>query len=763
MLQNKFIASLQGKIVFFLGVFLACYYIFFAHEKVDLSFTAEDFKVKTIHSREDFEKIIVKTLYDKMEASCQQEKDDWYHKREPMILGAPQFDSWFNWWIKMSVRSEKSISTSEIEWDSVSDSLNEGNSNMMPSLPCREEAGATPQEVWVQPSESITFSKTNIQKIAVDEGDILKQTKEALYYFSKITSKIYILRAPIAWEKLDLSQADVIASIAIPTNLTLNPELFVSEGRLVYLASKESYNNHHTIVGIYDTSKLAQKQVSLIKVFETKWEYFKSRLVNNSLYVISDFSLAPLKEQFCNQVQNAPKSSFWAFMTFFTWVKFSSYGVNQELYDTLSTELESYGYHFPSQNLDADGNADNLKDFQIFYTEKDLKESIQNLNFNVISMLDIENPTQQTKQSLVFGNLKNWEIHMTQDNLYLVNSYYQPEKWKCEYIDICFKEFASNNFTSLSKITFHDKDLEYIKTALIPWRPLNQYSMDEDDWYFRIFTALYDGNRDAGLFVFDNQLNHIWDIENIKPWEEFKSARFIGDKAYLVTFRQTDPLFVIDLHVPSTPKVVGELQIPWYSSYLHPYGKIGTKQYLIGLWKDQNNVKIDLYEIDFDAIGLWGSIWMTQKFTQTLTWSMSESPAENNPRAFVWDDTQKLLYLPVSISNKYSQDYEYFKCDEKTFSSNELCAFMYNPNTSENGYYIRKIKSETQDFTGLKVFEINDQSGIKETESFSAGWADLVNSRVGYYKAGDANVSFFVDGSHITFFGTSDEKKLSFE
>gem|GEM_PF-3227422 len=62
----------------------------------------------------------------------------------------------------------------------------------------------------------------------------------------------------------------MIASIAIPTNLTLNPELFVSEGRLVYLASKESYNNHHTIVGIYDTSKLAQKQVSLIKVFETK-------------------------------------------------------------------------------------------------------------------------------------------------------------------------------------------------------------------------------------------------------------------------------------------------------------------------------------------------------------------------------------------------------------------------------------------------------------------------------------------------------------
>jgi uncharacterized secreted protein with C-terminal beta-propeller domain len=71
---------------------------------------------------------------------------------------------------------------------------------------------------------------------------------------------------------------------------------------------------------------------------------------------------------------------------------------------------------------------------------------------------------------------------------------------------------------------------------------------------------------------------------NIEPGEEFKSSRYMGDKLYLVTFERTDPLFVIDLENTKKPKIVGELKIPGYSTYLHPYAPAKDgKQYLLGL------------------------------------------------------------------------------------------------------------------------------------------------------------------------------------
>ena len=71
---------------------------------------------------------------------------------------------------------------------------------------------------------------------------------------------------------------------------------------------------------------------------------------------------------------------------------------------------------------------------------------------------------------------------------------------------------------------------------------------------------------------------------NIEPGEQFKASRFMGDKLYLVTFEQIDPLFVIDLASVKEPKIIGELKIPGYSTYLHPYGAASNnEQRLIGL------------------------------------------------------------------------------------------------------------------------------------------------------------------------------------
>lgn len=84
------------------------------------------------------------------------------------------------------------------------------------------------------------------------------------------------------------------------------------------------------------------------------------------------------------------------------------------------------------------------------------------------------------------------------------------------------------------------------------------------------------------LSILDPDLNLIGGVQNIEPGEEFKSSRYIGDKLYLVTFERTDPLFAIDMADPTDPQILGELVIPGFSTYLHPYGELTDGvQYLL--------------------------------------------------------------------------------------------------------------------------------------------------------------------------------------
>ncbi len=761
--KNNIPFYVKYKYWVFAGIFLILYYVLFAHDKVDLGFTAKDLEVKTIESRGDFEDIIVKNIYDKILESCEPKNNNnyrYYDDEEFMPMwwrnnfqldsikwSADWWDSWF--WL---------FNNNSMLGSSVSDTA-------FQEVPATESVAPTSIDFdwWntktTQESKSVSFSETNIQKLDVDEWDILKQTKDYIFYFSKTKSKIYIIKSPLDWEKIDINKIEIVFTINIPSNLTLNPELFVNDKRLVYLASKTSYNNHNTIVWIYDISNLANKDVKLYKMFETKWEYFKSRLVNNKLYLISDYSIAPFASKYCNIVNNKENSSsFWDFVSFFTWIKIKWFWLNRELYDELKNELESYSYKFNSDDLNSNWNSSELSNFKLFYTNKDLKESIENLNFNVVSTVDIENKESEDSQTLLFWNLKNGEIHMTLDNLYLVNSYNKAEKWKCDYIDICYKEFSSNNFTSVSKISYSWSDLKYESTSIVPWKPLNQYSMDEDEWYFRIFTSAWFWNRDASLYVFDNKLKTIWQIENIKPWEEFKSARFIWDKAFLVTFRQIDPLFVIDLHVPSEPKIIWELEIPGYSSYLHPYGKVWNKDYLIWIWKENSNVKVDLYEIDYEKQSIWNQIDIKQKYSYKFEWGPMETPALDNPRAFVWDNIDKILYLPISILNTNQLQVD---CGSQIQPEN-WCFLTYDSNERINKY--RKWITGPSSFLWLKALSISIEDDIKEVESKQVPVTyfkstDTTNSRVGYYKNWINKSLFFIDKWFITFFYKNNEEK----
>jgi uncharacterized secreted protein with C-terminal beta-propeller domain len=162
--------------------------------------------------------------------------------------------------------------------------------------------------------------------------------------------------------------------------------------------------------------------------------------------------------------------------------------------------------------------------------------------------------------------------------------------------------------------------------------------MDEYNGFFRLATTSQINSTQNNVFILNMNLTTVGKLENIAVTERIYSARFMGDRAYLVTFRQIDPFFVLDLSNPAAPKVAGELKIPGYSSYLHPY----DADHIIGLGIENNTVKLSL----FDVTNVNSPTEMA-KYVIQGDWTYSE--ALNDPKAFLFDKAKDLLVLPVSI------------------------------------------------------------------------------------------------------------------
>jgi uncharacterized secreted protein with C-terminal beta-propeller domain len=163
--------------------------------------------------------------------------------------------------------------------------------------------------------------------------------------------------------------------------------------------------------------------------------------------------------------------------------------------------------------------------------------------------------------------------------------------------------------------------------------------MDENNGYFRLATTWQGTTQMNNLYVLNMDLNLTGKLENLAVNERIYSARFMGDKAYLVTFRQVDPFFIIDLSNPENPKVAGQLKIPGYSSYLHPY----DENHIIGLGMENSTVKLSL----FDVTNV-NAPTEIAKYTVSGDWSSSQALYE--PKAFLFDKAKQLLVIPVSIT-----------------------------------------------------------------------------------------------------------------
>ena len=174
---------------------------------------------------------------------------------------------------------------------------------------------------------------------------------------------------------------------------------------------------------------------------------------------------------------------------------------------------------------------------------------------------------------------------------------------------------------------------------------LNQFSLDEYQNYLRIATTVGENSWMLGfwvgrestndVYILDKNLKIIGIIKDLGLTERIYSARFIEDKGYLVTFRQTDPFYVLDLSDPEKPELKGELKIPGYSSYLHPV----TKDKILGIGKEGWQVKISLFDVSNPS-----QPEELAKYILDESWS----DILNTHHAFLQDKKHEIFFLPGS-------------------------------------------------------------------------------------------------------------------
>ena len=219
--------------------------------------------------------------------------------------------------------------------------------------------------------------------------------------------------------------------------------------------------------------------------------------------------------------------------------------------------------------------------------------------------------------------------------------------------------------TAIYRIQIAGASLNFVAQGNVTGSVLSQYSMDENNGYFRIATTSTDYNSNTGqstqqnnLYVLDMNLNIVGKLENLASGENLYAARFMGNRCYLVTFNQIDPLFVVDLTQPTNPTVLGNLTLPGYSSFLQPY----DATHLIGIGQDVNaSIDANLVETPGDVyytaiLGLKVSLFDVSDVANPKEISSvvigdrgTTSDALSDPHAILFDASRNLLVLPVDL------------------------------------------------------------------------------------------------------------------
>jgi len=221
-----------------------------------------------------------------------------------------------------------------------------------------------------------------------------------------------------------------------------------------------------------------------------------------------------------------------------------------------------------------------------------------------VNLLSVALDGSREEQALSILGTAN-EIFCNGDNLYVTSenwswSWNGDSEEKRVFTSSTGETYEVYSSTTIFKFDISDGSITFTADGTIPGVANGSFALDEYKGYFRTAVTVRDTdfNVRSAVFVLDKALNIVGSIDELQAGEEVKGVRFMGDTAYVVTFMQTDPLFVLDMSDPINPIEKGQLKITGFSDYLHPYG-----EYMIGIGYDgtedglNSGTKFSLFDV----------------------------------------------------------------------------------------------------------------------------------------------------------------------
>lgn len=306
-------------------------------------------------------------------------------------------------------------------------------------------------------------------------------------------------------------------------------------------------------------------------------------------------------------------------------------------------------------------------------------------SYLVVTSVDIKNPEKiiDTISVLTAGD----ECYVSPENIYLCERVYEK---------------AETN-TSIRKIHYQDGKMEgEAKTEVLGY--LNDsFSIDEYNGYLRMVVTLQSANTNSA-YVLDENLEMTGKIQGLAKDERVYSARFMGDIGYFVTFRETDPLFSVDFSDPADPKILGQLKIPGFSEYLHPYGD----GLLLGIGREADDKNVTMDEVKLSMFDV-SDPSNVKEIHKCVIENAYESPAFYNYKAVAIDRKKNIIGFSAYAENEKYYLYGYDQV--KGFTCN-LAEGMSRGYPEARGVYIGDVfylvKGRIIESYDLQTFEKMD-------------------------------------------------------
>ncbi|MDR0569670.1 MAG: beta-propeller domain-containing protein [Clostridiales Family XIII bacterium] len=380
--------------------------------------------------------------------------------------------------------------------------------------PARDAAAMSPA-ASADSSYAGDYSRTNVQVEGVDEGDIVKT--DGKYIYSLKGSRVFIYKAGGD----PTSPFSRLGSIDLENTGT---ELYLSEGRLAVAGFRAEGGGIKLPGG---SLPVVGGLLRSVMPYQPYREY-----ATLAVYDVTDRANPKLRQSFEMEGRLAATRLVGDALYFV---------VNKNAYYADGVEITPY-----YRDSELDYTARPLPATEVAY----FPDGGGYNGFMMVGAMDLREPKEVAFETFLNDGAI---FYMNVGNLYVA----RPNYW------------GNGGKTDIYRFEVGAGAVRYAANGSVPGTPLNQYSMDEHNGYFRVAVTDWDGNR---IHVLDADLNQVGATPNLAEGESIQSARFMGDMAYMVTYLQTDPLYAVDLTNPKAPAVLGELKIPGFSTYLHPVG-----------------------------------------------------------------------------------------------------------------------------------------------------------------------------------------------